>query len=139
MAGVALLAAVGLSMLHPTGSAGAGERVAAGFASGVFGTAAGVGGPAISLAYRGRPPTEMRATVGLALLTGVLMSLAAVAVAGRLHLEQLFVTLQLLPAVAAGLWASRRLNRYLDDRWLRPTVLVAAAAGGVFTIVLALT
>lgn len=139
VAGIALLAAVGLSMLHPASTGGSGERVAAGFASGVFGTATGVGGPAISLSYRGRPPAEMRATVGFALLTGVVLSLAAVAVAGRLHVDQLIVTVQLLPAVAAGLWASRRLNRYLDDRWLRPAVLVAAGSGGVLTIVLALT
>jgi len=138
VAGIALLTAVGLSLLHPASTGGSGERVAAGFASGVFGTAAGVGGPAISLSYRGRPPAEMRATVGAALLTGVVMSLVAVAVAGRLHADQLVVTAQLLPAVAVGLWAGRRLNRFLDDRWLRPAVLLAAAAGGVLTIVLAL-
>jgi uncharacterized protein len=139
VAGIALLAAVGLSTWRPTGSGSTGERVAAGFTSGVLGTSTGIGGPVISLSYRGRPAAEMRATVGLALLTGVVMSLAAVAVAGRLHVDQLIVTAQLLPAVAAGLWASRRLNRFLDDRWLRPAVLVTAGAGGLLTIVLALT
>ena len=54
-----------------------------GFASGVAGTVGAVGGPYMGLAYADRPGPVLRATISLAFAVGVVLSLAAVGIAGR--------------------------------------------------------
>jgi len=46
------------------------------------------------------------------------------------------LALELLPGLLVGLWASQWVVKRLDERWLRPAVLVFAAVAGVVIIFL---
>jgi uncharacterized membrane protein YfcA len=59
------------------------------------------------------------------------MSLAALAFAGKVQGWHFLLALQLLPGMLVGLWSSRWVIRYLDERWLRPAVLMFAAVAGL--------
>ncbi len=110
-------------------------RLVAGFASGVMGTVAAVGGPAVALAYQTRPGPEVRATLSVTFVLGLVLSFAALALAGEVARWQAELALVLLPAVALGLLASRRLAGRLDGGRLRPAILLFAGAAGAAAIV----
>jgi uncharacterized membrane protein YfcA len=55
-------------------------------------------------------------------------------VAGQVTGGPRLLGLALAPAVAAGLAAGRRFHRLLDQGWLRPAVLVFAAASALSAI-----
>ena len=86
-------------------------EVAAGFASGVAGTVGAVGGPYLGLAYADRPGPVLRATISLAFAVGVVLSLAAVGIAGRDRAPApLRLGAALVPSTFLGLWLGRRLR-----------------------------
>ncbi|PRX98035.1 sulfite exporter TauE/SafE family protein [Allonocardiopsis opalescens] len=124
LVGAVLLATIAVSAARQAPPLNWRTQVAAGFASGVMGTAAGVGGPPASLAYRGQPGPVMRATVGAALLAGTVMSLAAVVLMGRWDWRHAAMAAILLPVALLGL----RLSGFLNDR-LTPGRLQAAVLG----------
>jgi uncharacterized protein len=113
-------------------------EVAAGFASGVAGTVGAVGGPYMGLAYADRPGPVLRATISLAFAVGVVISLAAVGIAGEIEGPAVVLGLTLVPTTFAGLLLGRRLTRLLDGGWVRPAVLLFAGAAGAFALVRAL-
>jgi uncharacterized membrane protein YfcA len=78
-------------------------EVAAGFASGVAGTVGAIGGPAMALAYQDRPGDVLRATISLAFAVGVVVSLAAIGLAGRIEQDDVVLGLMMIPAPC---WAS---------------------------------
>jgi uncharacterized protein len=136
--GFAILAAVALSLVAPGFEAGPTSRVAAGGITGVMGTVGGMGGPAMALAYQNRSGAELRSTLGASLITGSIVSIGALAIAGRLHWWHVTLALLLFPAEAIGLLASGRLVRVVDRGWVRPAVLVFATLGGLAVILRAL-
>jgi uncharacterized membrane protein YfcA len=137
-AGVLLLLAVAASALRGARRTSPRMEVAAGFASGVAGTVGAVGGPYMGLAYADRPGPVLRATVSLAFAVGVVLSLAAVGIAGEIEDSAVLLGLALVPATFAGLLLGRRLTGRLDGGWLRPSVLAFAGAAGAFAVVRAL-
>ncbi|HYI44142.1 MAG TPA: sulfite exporter TauE/SafE family protein [Actinomycetota bacterium] len=106
-------------------------RVVAGVFSGFMGTIAGIGGPALALAYQRRPGPQLRATLAAAFVIGSIISLTVLGVAGRVQTQHLILALQLIPALLIGLWLSARLARVLDRGWLRPAVLGFALVSGL--------
>jgi uncharacterized protein len=131
-AGALLLTAVGASALRGARSSSPRLEVAAGFFSGVAGTVGAVGGPYLGLAYADRPGPVLRATVSMAFAVGVVVSLCAVGVAGKISAPALRLGLALVPVTLAGLLLGRRVA--LDGRWLRPAVLTFAGAAGAFAL-----
>jgi uncharacterized protein len=113
-------------------------QIAAGFASGVMGTAAGLGGPPISMVYRGESAGTMRATAGLAIFVGVFMSMAAVFATHRWDVSHAALAASLLPGSAVGFLLSRVVNRHISRTWLQRGVLAFAAAAGAVAIAQAL-
>lgn len=130
-----ILAAVALSAgglgIEPTGT----TTLGAGIVSGVMSTTAAVGGPALAVVYQARPGPELRSTLALSYLVGIMMSLAALLLAGKVEAWHARLALELLPGLLLGLWVSGRVARYLDRRWLRPAVLVFAAGAGSLIVV----
>jgi len=114
--------------------AGRSGRLVAGFASGIMGTIAAVGGPAVALAYQTRPGPEVRATLAVTFVLGLALSFAALAVAGEVAGWQAELALVLLPAVVLGLLASPKLAGRLDGARLRPAILLFAGAAGVAAV-----
>ena len=137
-AGGLLLLAVAASALRGVRASSHPLEVAAGFASGVAGTVGAVGGPYLGLAYADRPGPVLRATVSFAFAVGVVLSLAAVGVAGEIERGPLLLGVALIPATFAGLFLGRRVATRLDGGWLRPAVLTFAGAAGAFALARAL-
>lgn len=101
--------------------------VIAGFASGITGTAAGVGGPPMALTYQHADPVRMRASLSAYFLFGSMMSLVALAIGGSVSRRDLELAAMLLPATMVGLGLSRVLVRRLPADTIRPIVLVACS------------
>lgn len=110
-------------------------QLIAGFASGIMGTTAAIGGPPVALVYQARPGAELRATLSLAFLVGVIMSLAGLVVAGKAQGWHVVFALELLPGLLVGLLVGQFAAPLLDERWLRPAVLTFAAVSAVIAIV----
>lgn len=134
LVGCMIVLAVVLSLFAAPAEVAWGTGLAAGFASGVMSTAAAIGGAPMALAYQGRPGTELRSTLSASFVLGTLMSLAALAAAGRVDEGHLILALQMIPAMLAGLLLSRYLKPWLDARWLRPAVLCFAGVTGLLAI-----
>ncbi len=133
--GVMIVVAVALSLvgldIAPTPPVAFG----AGFLSGVTGTTSAVGGPALAVVYQRRPGPELRSTLALAFMVGLVMSLVAVGAVGRVHMWHGVLALEMLPGLLLGLWASRHVARALDRGWLRPILLAFAGAAGLYIVI----
>ena len=62
------------------------------------------------------------------------MSLTALRLVGRFGVDEVKLALVILPAMVAGLLASRRTAARVDRGYTRPTVLVLATAAGLAVI-----
>jgi len=137
--GALVLAAVLASLLRLKVSLNSRTKFAGGVASGVMGTAGGVGGPPLALVYQDRSGPEIRSTLAVAFVVGTGLSLIAVFLSGRVGAEHVLLTLQLLPGMILGLFSTCWIAPLLDASWLRPAVLLFAAASGLAVVILGLT
>ena len=110
-------------------------NVGAGVLSGVMGTTSAIGGPALAVVYQRRPGPELRSTLALSYLAGIVIAVGALAAVGRVEGWHVWLALELVPALLLGLWLSFRLASVLDRGWLRPAVLSFAAVSGVVIVV----
>ncbi len=138
LTGGLILVAVAMSILSPDFEIKNSTRLVGGIASGVMGTAAGVGGPPLAFVYQKRTGPELRSTIALSFAIGTVMSLLGIVLVGKLEEHQLRLALLLLPAMLLGLWGSRRISKFLDKRWLRPSILAFAAVSGMTVVFLGL-
>ena len=136
LTGLLILAAALGSFFRPSFKVNDGTRLAGGLASGVVGTVAALGGTPLALVYQDRSGAELRSTLAISFVLGIMMSLVGLALAGKVEGRYAVLALQLLPGMLAGLWASRWVVERLDERWLRPAVLAFAAVAGVVIVVL---
>jgi uncharacterized membrane protein YfcA len=111
-------------------------RVVGGVASGVMGTVAGIGGPPLALIYQSHSGPQIRATLAVAFSVGMVLSLAALFLAGRVGADHLLLALKLLPALLLGLGAARFVAELLAGRWLRRAILLFAAVSGLAAVLL---
>jgi hypothetical protein len=130
-----ILLGVGLSVggldIEPTPMV----NVGAGVLSGVMGTTSAIGGPALAVVYQSRPGPELRSTLALSYLVGIVLAVGALTAVDRVEWWHVRLALTLAPALLLGVWASFRLAPVLDRGWLRPTVLAFAAVSGVVIVV----
>jgi uncharacterized membrane protein YfcA len=110
----------------------------AGVVSGVMGTTAAIGGPAVAIVYSGRPGPEMRSTIAFAFALGFFLSFGALFVAGQVERPDVVLGIALIPFILIGVSVGTRIAGRIDARWLRRTVLTFAALGGVAVILRAL-
>lgn len=103
--------------------------------AGVMGTMSSVGGPPLALLYQRESGPVLRSTLGATFLIGSLLSLAALAVAGRVAPWHWGLGLALTPAVALGLLASHGLRARVDAGRLRPAVVGFACAAGLAVMI----
>ena len=133
--GLLILAGVTMSVVGTRFKLRARNQLVAGFFSGIMGTAAGIGGPPVALVYQDRPGAELRSTLSLAFVVGVIMSLVALIIAGKVEEWHVLFAFELLPGLLLGLLASNFAAPFLDKRWLRPTILTFATVSAVVVIV----
>jgi uncharacterized membrane protein YfcA len=129
--GLLITAVALLSFFSPNFEVSNKTRIAGGMASGITSTTAAIGGPPLALIYQDRSGAELRSTLSISFVVGTVMSLAALAFAGKVQGWHFLLALQLLPGLLVGLWSSRWVIKYLDERWLRPAVLTFAAVAGL--------
>lgn len=106
----------------------------AGLASGVGGTAAGIGGPPIALLYQHVTGPRVRGTMGAYFVLGSVTSIAALAAAGQMPGAALVSAAELAPFLMAGFVLSGPARQVLDQGWTRHAVLAVAAASAVLLI-----
>ena len=109
--------------------------VVAGFASGVTGTASGIGGPPMALTYQHADPTALRATLSGYFAIGAMLSFLALLAGGEVGRRQMELTGLLLPAVLVGLAMSRIVIRFLPAARLRPVILTVCSLSAVALLV----
>jgi uncharacterized membrane protein YfcA len=133
--GLSVVAAVGVSLIARPIPVTPATATAAGFAGGVTGTAAAIGGPPMALLYQHHEGPTLRSTLAGTFAIATVMSVAALAIADQIAGWQIVLSVALIPAVGLGLIASHFLHTRLDARWLRPSVLSFAAATGAAAII----
>jgi uncharacterized protein len=131
LVGLLIVSAALMSFISPNFELNNKTRLAGGIASGVASTTAAIGGPPLALIYQGRSGAELRSTLAISFVVGILLSLAGLMLAGKVEGWHFVLALQLLPGLLVGLWASRWVVKHLDERWLRPAVLLFAAVAGL--------
>lgn len=135
MSGSVILVAVALSVVHAAPAATDTNTFVAGTASGLMGTAAGVGGPPLALVYQAREPAVVRSTMAMSFMVGTWVSLAGLGVAGELSWWKLRWAGILLLPMLFGFAVSIVLTARLHTPWFRPAVLTFAAVAGAAAVV----
>ncbi|NML44787.1 TSUP family transporter [Ramlibacter sp. G-1-2-2] len=99
---------------------------AAGVASGLMGTITSAGAPPLAIALQDLQPAPLRATLGCVFFIGSVMSLLALAAAGKTDAHNLLIGVLLLPWMAAGFFASGPLARRMSRTGVRRVLLTLA-------------
>jgi uncharacterized protein len=133
--GALVLLAVALSFLHVSLPRTRPLLLSAGFVSGLMGTTAALGGPAVALLYQHERPELVRSTLATYFLIGAFMTLPALSFVGRLGIEEVWLSLALLPGIALGFAVSTRTARFLHGDRTRTAVLLVAGIAGAAGIV----
>jgi uncharacterized protein len=136
--GLGLLVAVAATWQRWVIPRTAGGLLGAGLLSGAGATAVGVGGPPVALVFQHSTGPELRGTLARTLLAGQVMSLAVLAVGGRIGGLELRQGLALVPGVLVGLLGGPALAARLDQGRTRGAVLVVCAASAAVLLVEAL-
>ena len=128
---LAVLGSVTTARFRPTRR----NLLVAGLASGITGTASGIGGPPMALTYQHADGRVLRATLATYFAVGGLMSLVALSIGGEVGSRELRLAALLIPASLVGLVLSRQVIRVLPARLLRPLVLVLCTASATALLV----
>jgi uncharacterized membrane protein YfcA len=108
--------------------------IIAGMASGVFGTAAAIGGPPLAMVWQSVDAARLRATMSAFQVVSSGLGIGFLLLAHALSRASVMLAVVMLPAVAAGWFLSRWANHYLDRRRLRLLGASAAIAGAMLLI-----
>lgn len=106
----------------------------AGLASGLMGTITSAGGPPYAIAMQTLRPATVRATLGMVFLIGTLVSLAALAWAGRMSAQQWWISAALLPWMWAGFRLSTPMAQRFSQQRIRRYLLGIATLGAVIVL-----
>ena len=133
--GVLVLVAVAISLLRVNLPRTPPLLTMAGLISGLMGTTSGLGGPAVAVLYQHEPGSRVRSTLAGYFLIGAIMSISALAFAGRLGRAEATLSLGLLPGILIGFLSARKTSEWLDRGRTRTAVLLVAAIAGGASIV----
>lgn len=131
MVGAVVLAAVVLTVRTVRLPMRPSVLVGAGVISGVTGTATSIGGPPLALVYQRALGAQVRATLAMYFVVGAAASLAGLAVAGDLTVDQGWAALWLAVPMVIGFGLSGPVRRRVDGGGLRAGVLVVCAMSAV--------
>ncbi|CAO3431433.1 TSUP family transporter [Azospirillum endophyticum] len=119
LVGLAMVAAAVTTLLAPAFRLRPAVCVGAGVITGITETATGIGGPPLALLYQHQSAAVLRATVSACFLAGQILSLAALAAAGRIGMAQIDAALLFLPVLAAGALLSHLVHHRAGGVWMR--------------------
>lgn len=128
--GTMIVTAAAVSAMRPARELGRRNRFLAGTVSGVMGTTTSIGGPPLAILYRGRPGAQIRSTLAVSFVAGLVISIGGLLLAHRIAGWQALLALELVPPLAIGLFVGSRLSAIADRAWLRPAVLAFSGVTG---------
>jgi uncharacterized membrane protein YfcA len=128
-----LIAAV-VALLSPSFDLGRAGLGLVGLITGVTETSTGVGGPPLALAYQHKSGAVLRSTVALCFLVGEVISLIVLMIGGKVGSDTLLVSVQMLPFLVLGSYASKFVHHRLDGPLLRYLVLGFSSISGIVVI-----
>lgn len=132
--GGTVLAAIALSLWAPRVPRRPSTLMGAGTLSALFGTAIAIGGPPIGLLYQHEEGTQLRSTVSAIMIFGSPLSLAVLALGGRIDSVDIRTGLALMPFVLVGNLSAAKVIPYFDQR-LRPLILSVCAIAAIGAMV----
>lgn len=109
--------------------------IAAGAASGVFGTATSIGGPPLAIVMRRERPAVTRATMSAHFTFGSVVSLAALWLGGSFGLVHVLAAAGLAPFMVVGLMMSNIMIHRLNGPLLYAIGTVASLIGALLVMV----
>lgn len=128
--GAVIVAAAITASLRPARELGRRNRFLAGTVSGVMGTTTSIGGPPLAILYRDRPGAQIRSTLAVSFVAGLVISIGGLLLAHRIAGWQALLALELVPPLGIGLLLGSRLTGLGDRTWLRPAVLAFSGVAG---------
>ena len=129
--GLAVLLAVVLSLSGLRITPSPSRLFGAGLVSGFMGTLTSIGAPPMALVYQNAEPARMRATLNAYFFVGGIISVAALAGAGRIGAVDFQLAALLLPFAFAGFLLSGVGRRLMGKGRVRPVVLAVSSASAV--------
>ncbi len=109
--------------------------IGAGTLSGIMGTLTSIGGPPMALVYQKESAQRLRSTLAGFFLIGATLSLASLFAGGEFGWHELRLGVALIPGLVIGLGSSRRMARFLDNRYTRPAVLGFSALSSLTLLI----
>jgi len=134
LAGVTVLAAVAVSFWAPAVPKTTPNMLFAGVISALFGTSVSIGGPPLALLFQHEAGPRLRSTMTSIMLFGGPLSLAFLALSGKVDGTDLRTGLALAPFSVIGSYSSRWVIPYVDEK-LRPIILSICALGAILAII----
>lgn len=110
------------------------RELAAGFLSGLTGTAVALGGPPLALLYRGREGAAVRPTLAAVWAIGGVPTVLGLVLVGEFTRAQAQAGAALSAVLLVGLWTGSALVKRVADDRLRMAVLWWAAIGAVLAL-----
>jgi len=132
--GVLVLLSVALSLRNVRFPRTPPVLACAGVVSGLMGTTAALGGPAVAVLYQHERGPLVRSTLATYFFIGAFMSMAGLFTVGRLGPREIGLGLGLMPGIGLGFWVSRWTGRFLDRGHTRTAVLVIAGLAGLTSV-----
>lgn len=133
--GVLVLLGVGISLLRLRFPRTPGLLSVAGLVSGMMGTTAALGGPAVAILYQHERGPMVRSTLATYFLAGAFMSLGALYFIGRLGRAELVLGVALLPGIVGGFLLSRGMGAWMDKGRTRAAVLLLSGLAGLASVI----
>ncbi len=115
-----------------------GTELATGVTAGVMGMVASMGGPPAALLFKDERGPTVRSTLALFFSFGLVVTLIARIVAGKITGDDVVIGALLLPGLAAGYIASSRLRGRVDAMALRPAILAISSVAAIGLLVRAI-
>lgn len=112
-----------------------GTMVGAGLLGGVGGAVTSIAGPPVALLFQHRRPSEVRSTLAVYFFVGVVLTLTALAVAGRLPWGSLILAVVVSPFLLGGILLGVRTRDRIPRERFRIGVLVVCAASAAGLLV----
>lgn len=131
---IIVLAMVVLNLVRIRISLNAGTLMAAGFISGVSGTASGIGGPPVAIVLANEHPATVRSTLAATFIFATATSLTGLALGGAMTSHAVWVGLAMIPATIVGMITARRLRGRLSPRAFRIGVLVLSSVAATLLL-----
>jgi uncharacterized membrane protein YfcA len=109
--------------------------LSAGALSGFMGTTSSIGGAPMALLYQKREGPQLRGTLSLIFVIGILMALVSLVFIGRFSLREFLSASVLIPGILLGFFLSKYTSKMLDRGFIRPAVFIIAGSSAAILII----